>query len=192
MGPINLQALLKVQVFKSVHTTTHQVLIQNSNQNWIKLDTIYHKTHSQLNMRTIINQWNQTFYNVSNSYKLFLTLFLPEHKVKCHSFYITELHKIRVCVLSEIPSQVQTPNEYQFYLIKPGTANDILNQVRLFLRNSNSVFQTQKSWTNPALSWDFLKYISNHLCPSLFKDASDVVSVLSKPKVAQGGLRLFM
>ena len=52
--------------------------INNSNHkpNSAKLDTIYYKTHSQLNMRTIINQWNQTFYNVNNCCKVLSMLFL--------------------------------------------------------------------------------------------------------------------
>ena len=59
------------------------------------LDAIYYKTDSQLNMRTIINQWNQTFYNVNNSYKLFHTLFLSwiQSQVSLLLYYRTSQNK---------------------------------------------------------------------------------------------------
>ena len=47
------------------------------------------------------------------------------YKVNCPSMNNTERHKIRAYCSQLIPSQVQTPIEYQFYQRKPGTARII-------------------------------------------------------------------
>ena len=62
--------------WKQCYNSLSSVKNSNHKPNSFKLDTIYYKTHSQLNMRTIINQWNQTFNNVNNCCKLLTMLFL--------------------------------------------------------------------------------------------------------------------
>ena len=91
-----------------LHQNNSLSYVGNSNHKpkSFKLNTIYLKDMFTIYMRTIINQWNQTFNNVTKCCELLTTLFrsFPEYKVKCPSMYITECHKIRVNCSQLIPS----------------------------------------------------------------------------------------